>query len=213
MIKNAVFTHSCDDQENKHFAVYGVKDKVAYRLETPYVTEFAFDSTQVNNQIYFCGGGMRKSMISDKQFFKTTARVTINPEDMDFKNEKLKDMNISRTNHTLVAFDENNLYAIGGYNELAELSSCEKYIIDKNKWEISPSLNEHKMWVTVCPLGGKYLYAFGGSSNLMPKERNTIEYLDVQDINAKWWTKIILEPREKTIPTSMLFGIFPSVSD
>ena len=200
------YTHFCDDPKNKFFVVYNVKDKVTYNFEVPYETVYLFDSVQLKNQIYFTGGGMPKNKTKPEQFFKTTARVIVNPEEIDSKNEKLKSMNTARANHTLVSLNDKILYAIGGCNETAELSDCEMYHISKNEWVPCASLIEHKMWPTVCVVDGRYLYSFGGSSNLKPKETKTIECLDTNDTSAKQWSKITLISGEDKLPRCFFMG-------
>lgn len=200
------FSHYCDDPKNKFFVFYNVKDKITYKFEVPYETMYLFDSAQINEKIYFTGGGMPKMKSNNEVFFNTAVCVTIYTESMDNKNTKLKPMNVARANHTLIAVGEKLLYAIGGCNETAELSSCEEYQIESGEWKDCPSLNERKMWVSVSTFNGQHLYAFGGSSNLKPKETNTIEYLDINDKKAKQWTKITLTAGGEICPRCFFIG-------
>ncbi len=199
------FTHFCDDQKNKCFVVYNVKDKSTYKFEVPYETVYLFDSVQVKNQIYFTGGGMPPTESRGEQFFQTVVRLTIQP-DMDTSIEKLPNMNVARANHTLVALNDKTLYAIGGCNTKAEIPACEEYSVDKKKWRDCAFLNEKKMWVSVCVVDSRYLYAFGGSTNLKPKESNLIECLDTTDLTAKFWTKIELASGKDFWPRSFFVG-------
>lgn len=185
------YAHFCDDQKNKCFVVYSLEDKTTHKLEVPYETTYLFDSVQVGDQIYFTGGGMPPTDTKGEQFFQKAVRVTVKP-DFDTVVEPLPNMNVSRANHTLVALNSSTLYAIGGCNTKAEIPACEYYSIDKKKWTDSAFLNEKKMWVSVCVVDNRYLYAFGGSTNMKPKESNLIECLDTNDHAAKYWTKVDL---------------------
>lgn len=185
------YSHFCDDQTNKVFVIYNLKDKTSSKLEVPYETVYLFDSVQIKNHIYFTGGGLPPADGKGEQFFQTALRLIILPG-MDTKTEKLPNMKVSRANHTCVALTQNLIYVIGGCNSKAEIPSCEEYNIEKKTWREIAYLNEKKMWVSVCPVDSKFLYVFGGSSNLKPKESEMIEFLDIQDTSKKLWTKVAL---------------------
>jgi len=40
--------------------------------------------------------------------------------------------------------------------------SCEKYLINEDKWVALPDLNEFKFSTSICLLDNRFLYAFGG---------------------------------------------------
>lgn len=206
MIKASKLTHFCNDHDNKYFAVYGVDDKVAKNFEVPYETSYLFDSVQINEQIFFTGGGMPATKSKREQFFTTAIKVVIYMEDGDFKPAKLAEMNVARANHTLTALNDELLYVVGGWNSEGEIASCEEFQISENQWTVCASLNEPKMWITVCPVNGRYLYAFGGSANLKPKELGTIECLDTSNKAAKKWTKITLTAGEEIWPRCFFMG-------
>ena len=199
------YTHFCDDQKNKCFVLYKLDDKTVHKLEVPYETDYLFDSVQIKNQIYFTGGGMRATESKGELFFQCVVRLTIEP-DMDTTTEKLPNMNVSRANHTLVALNDNVIYAIGGCNSKAEIPACEEFTIDKKKWRDCAFLNEKKMWVSVCVVESRYLYAFGGSTNMKPKESNLIEFLDTADTTSKLWTKIELTAGKDVWPKCFFVG-------
>lgn len=185
------FSHYCNDQTNKCFVLYNLKDKSIRRCEIPYETVYLLDSAQIKRHIYFTGGGLPPTEKKGEQFFQYTYRVTILP-DLDTKAEKLQNMKVSRASHTCVALTQNLIYVVGGCNSKAEIPSCEEYNIESKTWREIAFLNEKKMWVSVCPVDSRYLYAFGGSSNLKPKESELIEFLDTQDPSKKLWTKVVL---------------------
>ena len=199
------FTHFCDDQKNKCFVMFELADKTTRKFEVPYETVYLFDSVQIGSQIYFTGGGMPPTDTKGEQFFQTVVRLTVT-EDMDTTTEKLPNMNVARANHTLVALNGKTLYAIGGCNTKAEIPACEEYNVDKKKWRDVAYLNEKKMWVSVCVVDSKYLYAFGGSTNLKPKESNMIECLDTTNLTAKTWTKIELTSGKDSWPRCFFVG-------
>lgn len=144
----------------------------------------------MNNHIYFTGGGFPPTDSHGEQFLQNTMEVIITEDDA--KVCALPNMNVARANHTLVAVEDKFLYAIGGCNTKAEIPACEQYNIAKKEWRTCASLNEKKMWVSVCVFNSRYLYAFGGSTNLQPKESELIECLDIENAAAKTWTKVEL---------------------
>lgn len=204
MKSEAEFTHFCDDQKNKCFVVYNVKDKSTTKFEVPYETVYLFDSVQVKNHIYFTGGGMPPTDSHGEEFFQKAVRMIITGDDSSV--EVLPNMNVSRSNHTLVAVADKLLYAIGGCNTKAEIPACEEFNIAEKKWKGCATLNEKKMWVSVCVVDSRYLYAFGGSTNLKPKESNLIEFLDTQDTAAKMWTKVELSAGKDLWPRCFFTG-------
>eukprot|EP00826_Nyctotherus_ovalis_P034185 TRINITY_DN2808_c0_g2_i7.p1 TRINITY_DN2808_c0_g2~~TRINITY_DN2808_c0_g2_i7.p1 ORF type:complete len:306 (+),score=89.09 TRINITY_DN2808_c0_g2_i7:167-1084(+) len=206
MIKPSNLTHFCNDHDNKYFAVFNVGDKIAKNFEVPYETTYLFDSVQINDQIIFTGGGMSATKTKREQFFTTAIKVVIEMEEGDFKPTKLAEMNVPRANHTLAALNHELLYVVGGWNSDGEIAACEEYVISKNQWTVCASLNEAKMWTTVCPVNGRYLYAFGGSAKLKPKELGTIECLDTNDKTAKKWTKIVLSAGADIWPCCFFMG-------
>lgn len=199
------YGHFCDDQKNVYFVVYSLPDKSTRKYEVPYETHYYFDSVQVKNQIYFTGGGLKPSGSKGEQFFHTTMRMTIKA-DMDTMLEKLADMNVSRANHTLVALTPNMLYVVGGCNSKAEIPSCEEYNVLEKKWRNIAYLNERKMWVSVCAFQSRYLYAFGGSTNLKVKETSLIESLDTSEKDATMWAKVELSSGKDLFKKSFFIG-------
>lgn len=206
------YSHFCDDQQNKCFVVYNLKDRQTRKYEVPYETVYLFDSVQVKNDIYFTGGGLPPAGGKPEQFFHNAVKVSILP-DMDTTSDKLNSMKVSRANHTIVALTPNLLYVVGGCNSKAEIPSCEEYNVAKKTWREIAYLNEKKMWVSVCGVDGKYLYAFGGSSNLKPKESEMIEYLDSQDAAAKFWTKVTITAGKESWRRSFFIGCLQTSSD
>jgi len=191
--KFPVFSHYCDDEQNKLFTAFSLKDKTSRKYDVPYETIFLFDSAQTMNMIFFTGGGLPASSSHEQVFFKTCACVTILPS-LDAKTDVLHDMLDPRANHTLVSLNDKQIYAIGGCNNSGDLALCEMFNITKNEWTRCASLSEPKIWVSVCPFNNQYLYAFGGGcSHDSEKITKTIEFYDTSDLSQKTWTKITLE--------------------
>jgi hypothetical protein len=199
------YTHFCDDQKNQYFAILSLTVKLSRKFEVPYETVYLFDSVQIKNKIYFTGGGLPPTGGKGEQFFQRAVCLTIAP-DMDSTKEDLPNMNVSRANHTIAALTPTLLYVVGGCNTKAEIPSCEEYSIDKKKWREVAYLNEKKMWVSVCTFNSRYLYAFGGSTNLKPKESELIESLDTTDPAAKYWTKVVLKEGKELWKRSFFAG-------
>ena len=207
MKASSEFIHFCDDQKNKCIGFYSLKDKSVRKLEVPYETVFLFDSVQIKDSIFFSGGGMPSSETKGEQFFQTFMKLTIK-SDFETSIEKLANMGVPRANHTLVALNDTTLYAIGGCNTKAEISACEEYSMDKKKWRDCASLNEKKMWMSVCVVDSRYLYVFGGSTNMKAKETDMIECLDTSDVSAKIWTKIDLAAGKDVWPKCFFVGSY-----
>jgi N-acetylneuraminic acid mutarotase len=183
------FNHFCEEQT--YFVLYTLKDKTTKRYEVPYETTYLLDSVQVDNQIYFTGGGVPPNESGKEEFFQTAMRLTVHEEE-DPTVEKLANMNVSRANHTMAALNASLIFVIGGCNTKAEIPSCEQYKVSTKKWDAIASLNEKKMWVSVCTFQQKFLYAFGGSTKMKPAESETIEFLDTTNAAAKTWSLVSL---------------------
>ncbi len=178
MEKFPTFSHYCDDEQNKLFVAYSLKDKATRKYDVPYSTIFLFDSAQISNQIYFTGGGMPAiTKEEEEQFFTIAARVTIH-SNLESGTERLADMLVPRANHTLVALGTSRLFAMGGCNDSGETSSCEVYDVGKNQWLHCASLTEAKKWVSVCTFEDRYVYAFGGATKDKTMDSDVIECLD-----------------------------------
>ena len=128
------FAHFCDDQHNKVFAIYSIKEKLTTRFDVPYETSYLFSFVQINNSLYFTGGGMTDSKTHIEHFLDiaiSSQDETTNDDMSDPK--KLTSMNVARASHTVVALNGKRIYAIGGLNETGKLTDCEEYSIEENK--------------------------------------------------------------------------------
>jgi len=57
---------------------------------------------------------------------------------------------------------QNEIYVAGGYTNGVASKRCEAYNIQTNTWRELPALNEEKCATSLCLMGGRYLYCFGG---------------------------------------------------
>jgi len=56
----------------------------------------------------------------------------------------------------------NEIYVVGGYCNGEMTRKCERYNITENTWTQMPEISEAKVSTSLCVLGGKTLYCFGG---------------------------------------------------
>lgn len=75
------------------------------------------------------------------------------------------------------------VYVVGGTNGSCSLKSTEIYNIQTNKFAIGPELNTARANVSIAFIGN-YLFAVGGFDG--KSFLKTIEYLNVNDLNAGW---------------------------
>lgn len=210
MKKNEEWMHYFDDPENKYFVVCNVTNLTeiqTWKLMIPYESNFIFDTVQMKNVIYFTGGGVPPAGSSPAQYFKILYKFTLLPE-MKTTTNKLADMNIARANHSMISVTNNSLYVVGGANSEGCISSCEEYLLDKNKWRQIASLNEAKKCVSICKFKSKYLYAFGGLTNDKDASTEKIEMFDTADTTSKLWNIVTLASGAALWKKSVFAGTF-----
>eukprot|EP01022_Parablepharisma_sp_SALTPOND_P020935 TRINITY_DN3941_c0_g1_i1.p2 TRINITY_DN3941_c0_g1~~TRINITY_DN3941_c0_g1_i1.p2 ORF type:complete len:331 (+),score=44.40 TRINITY_DN3941_c0_g1_i1:78-1070(+) len=206
--------HYCEEPKSGQFVLCSLKDLKEIqtrKYRVPYDSLYLFDTVQTKNIIYFSGGGAPASESSAEQFYQIMMKVTIKPT-MDTVADKLANMNTARANHAMAAVGSKFLYAVGGVNSSGNIASCEEYNIETNKWREIAQLNEKKKWVTLCSYKGRYLYAFGGSTNNEAKATDIIEFLDTSNPTAKTWEVIKLTSGKDLWTNCFFVGAVP-VSD
>eukprot|EP00826_Nyctotherus_ovalis_P012085 TRINITY_DN13156_c0_g2_i2.p1 TRINITY_DN13156_c0_g2~~TRINITY_DN13156_c0_g2_i2.p1 ORF type:complete len:304 (-),score=60.63 TRINITY_DN13156_c0_g2_i2:155-1066(-) len=201
------FTHFYDDPKNKTLVLYRIKDKAPRRVEVPYQTEYPFAVAQFKNDLYFTGGG-RMTESHGELFMKTAMVVKVKPKDMDTPAEKLAEMIMARTKHSMAIVNGTHLYAVGGLNSIGIITNCEEYEIDKNEWKACASLNEKRMRVSLIAIDPKYLYAFGGEKGKDLNGTKIIECLNTSNKGAKSWTLVALSSGAEVWPEICLSGTF-----
>lgn len=76
----------------------------------------------------------------------------------------------------------NNVFvSVGGHNN-TNIPYCEKYSMDKDKWEELPLLNRARSFVATVLYKDRYLYAIGGKGCGC----NCMEVLDPNEKGAHW---------------------------
>ena len=108
-----------------------------------------------NNCLYITGG---IEYNSEKSKSNALLCIDITKED-DMKIKKLSNMNIARCSHTMIS-EGKYLYVVGGEN----MNSVERYDIEKDIWEILPSMRVKRMY-PILHINNGYLYAFFGKFN------------------------------------------------
>lgn len=159
--------------------------------ETPYESSNLFDTVQIKDLIYFCGGGIQSCKECSEQYFRVLMSVFIKPDE-EKQIEKLANMEVPRAFHAIIAVKSQFLYAVGGRNLTGELSSCEQYSIQDDIWKQVAHLNEKKKFISLCTFRDRYLYSFVGDKGEEQKESEIIEYLDTEDASAKQWNIVTL---------------------
>jgi hypothetical protein len=200
----------CDDMQNKTFVVCriaGVGNIVSTSYPTPYHSEFMFDTIQVHNHIYFCGGGFPEGDKSG-HYLRTLARVMVQEEGIVI--DRLGDMGTPRASHTVVALDKRKLFVLGGMNNMGLLASCEEYDVASNVWKQIAPLHEKKKIVSACTFCDCYVFVFGGDLN--PAVSSRIELLDTEKPGATWQFAKIAAGHELWAPC-ILQGCIPISDD
>lgn len=90
--------------------------------------------------------------------------------------------------HLGVTFCSNALYAVGGSsdNEISALDTCEKYDLNKGKWEIIASLKSKSSGCCLSTFSDSFIFKFGGTI-----DRNTLSNtIERYDIMNNTWTVI-----------------------
>lgn len=111
----------------------------------------------------------------------------------------------------------NEIYVAGGYTNGITTARCEAYNAHTNTWRELPALNEEKCATSLCVMGGRYLYCFGGFSKSDSSGAlllQTIEMLDLNSKDSKWVTLQVKLPQQVcdmgSVPLSgnsiLLFG-------
>jgi N-acetylneuraminic acid mutarotase len=75
----------------------------------------------------------------------------------------LSNMILARSQMSVIHFN-NIIYCIGGVTDQGGVTNqCEKYLVEKNRWSMMPSLNISTCCSSVCIFKNK-IYKFGGKT-------------------------------------------------
>jgi hypothetical protein len=145
-------------------------------------TPKGFDTLQSTHGYIYITGGYYIS----KQYIPHTFQFD------HFESKLLPKANMlnSKTRHTLVSFNSNFFYSIGGVNEKGILDVCEKYDIENDVWEDAPALRRNKYACGACCVEERVLYTFGGEHGKF-HGIGRVEKLDVLGKNE--WEKVVVK--------------------
>ncbi len=201
--------HYCEEGSTKVFVLCNItnlKEIFTWKYPVPYNSVFPFDSVQVKNVVYFCGGGVPKSEQHALEYFRVMIEASINDK-MEVHLDRKANMLVPRANHTLTAIRHDILYVVGGENTEGCLNVCEMYNLEHNQWRSAATLQEKKKWVSVVLYNNQFLYAFGGCTGTPDKQSDLIETLDTQDSGAKHWTVVKLTSGAELWTKGYHFGL------
>ena len=119
--------------------------------------------------------------------------------------KQLLSMIEKRSIFTLIAVNENEIYALGGFDQPKQygtyyLDRCEKYLINRNQWYAIAPLNQGR-----CHHAATYfqttkeIYVFGGWASPFDTLTDTIEKISVLGNNR--WEKVNLNTKSTWGPT------------
>ncbi len=180
----------------------------ARKFQTPYESLYHCESVQVENSIYFCGGGAPETDTVPETFYAIFIRFTLPPP--EYKSpiiDKLQSMLCPRANHSAAAIGTDRLVVVGGKNANGILARCEEYCVTDKKWTELPKLNKGRAWATLCPLKSRYVYAFGGKGNdtASGAQNYPIEFLDLADKSGDFWHVLDLISGKDLLPSLIMF--------
>lgn len=204
-----VWMHYCEDPRSKRFVLCNInnlKEVTTWRFNVPYDSLYCFNSVQINNLIFFTGGGNPASESSPEQFYQIIMRITVMPS-MEVIADKLANMKVPRANHAMEAIGNKKLYVVGGSNSSGYIDSCEEYDINANSWREIASLNEKKKWLSLCHFKDRFLYAIGGCINDEHKGSCLIECLDTTNPMKKKWDIIKLDSGSGLTKSAFFVGL------
>jgi hypothetical protein len=80
--------------------------------------------------------------------------------------------------HTLVAFNSQSLFSLGGLDDKQVLPTCEKYSIKTNQWKLFPALSEFKCGVSACSFRCQTLFVFAGYNRISPNHLQNLATIE-----------------------------------
>ena len=157
------------------------KEELIVHVKMPYnigINSFLLNCAYCNmNKILYVTGGVKDNK-------KSNILLSVDLKNIDQIN-LLNPMNLSRSCHTMISYDNKYLFAVGGENT----SSVERYNIIENIWENISPMNYKRMY-PILAIHNDYLYALFGKSN-NNEYCNTIERIYLNDIGHSKWEMVI----------------------
>eukprot|EP00826_Nyctotherus_ovalis_P039709 TRINITY_DN3835_c0_g4_i1.p1 TRINITY_DN3835_c0_g4~~TRINITY_DN3835_c0_g4_i1.p1 ORF type:complete len:291 (-),score=69.72 TRINITY_DN3835_c0_g4_i1:156-1028(-) len=137
-------------------------------------------SIQIHNALYVTGG----QDYHDQQISSAIIVYSLNPADYSLQIASKPNMACRRMKHAIASIGNKYIYIVGGYGE-HKLSSCEKFVIGREKWVAVPSLNVARVSATACYVQ-HYIYVVGGCVSKRHWGQTYFERLDVNDEEIGW---------------------------
>ena len=161
--------------------------------------QFEFIESYDKYLLFITGGNdiiiKEKSKYSNDSFLIINIKINMDINSKNRINYKKKysveykdKMPSGKSNHSIL-FNNNNLYIIGGFDNNKKASKeCFYFSYHDKKWENLPKLNIPRANSSICIYNKYIIYIFRGRNN--EGELNTIEYININDINNNCWRLI-----------------------
>ena len=115
---------------------------------------------QAKNNIYLIGGNIGKW---DLGYFNTTYVFSSAGGLSSTALLPRANLNVARAWHGAITVLDFHIYVVGGYNsQTGTLASCERYVIDRDKWVKIPSLLKRRWGLSVTSFNERMIYTFFG---------------------------------------------------
>ncbi len=174
------------DPKTCYMYIYNLKSRKVFPVGPKELSIYRnHDSVQIGNRIFVHGGLDPATALYGRETF----RIELIEDQDKVSIKQLSSANVPRSQHTLVVFDADTIYAVAGRNQDEKcLKVCERFGIVANSWSMAPPLNEKKILVAGTALFGVALYVFGGFTDRLI---NTVETLRPREETG--WTMIKLK--------------------
>ena len=184
-----------------HLVLYDMeRDKgekiMIQNMKVPYM----YDSVQIGNTMYMCGGCESVALSKNSKYLTRTYEFSVERKAMIRKGS----MNYGKAGHTLVALNTQFFYSLGGQNnEPSYLDIVEKYDIFNNSWSVGPRLKQKKCLHSAVTFNNQIIYTFGGNSDT--------ERLDTLHEEEGW--SVIPLPPEQSLSKRAYTSSFQASTD
>jgi len=132
----------------------------------------------LGNSVLVTGGLDNKNLPSDKCYI-----LSSNSQDIIIND--FPSMNTKMSSHNIIFLEDRKLVFVCGGNtgHYAEIIDPFEPIV----WSQSAIMNINRIDATLAYVNQKYIFCFGGEN--MKQKYNTLEYLDISNMNSKWIIK------------------------
>ena len=109
----------------------------------------------VRGKLLIAGGKLTDSSIISDTYLLDFSNI---------KTAKLSNMNLCKRNTSMINWNNNYIYSIGGFNnEQNYLRNVEIFIIEENKWINANPLNLGRQDISLCLFNNSIIYSIGGA--------------------------------------------------